>query len=99
MRVLFERSGGFAGIPLTLTIDLANLSPDEATQLNRLIEQADFFNLPTTISSAAKPDRFQYRVTIEGGDRHHTVSVGETAAPDTLKPLLNWLVEFARKQK
>jgi hypothetical protein len=99
MLVLFERSGGFAGVPVTITIDLATLSPADATQLNRLIEQADFFNLPTTTPASTKPDRFQYRVTIQMGDRHHTIKTGEATAPETLTPLLDWLTNFAQKQR
>lgn len=99
MLVLFERSGGFAGVPVTTTIDLTTLSPTDATQLTHLIEQADFFNLPATTPASAKPDRFQYKITIQMGDRHHTIRIGETTAPDTLTPLLNWLTDFAQKRR
>lgn len=99
MLVLFERSGGFAGVPVTITIDPETLSPADATQLTYLIEQADFFNLPTTTPTSAKPDRFQYEVTIQAGDRHHTIRTGEATAPETLKPLLDWLTDFAQKRR
>jgi hypothetical protein len=36
-------------------------------------------------------DRFQFDLTIEDGDRSHTVSIAEEAAPPELKALLAWL--------
>jgi hypothetical protein len=98
MQVSFERSGGFTGVLITLSLDTATLSPDQVTQLQRLVDEADFFHLPAAIP-AAQPDRFQYRITIQEGDREHTVTVGEPGVPNTLRPLLEWLMEAARNQR
>jgi hypothetical protein len=99
MQISFERSGGFIGTPITITLDTATLSPDHANQLRRLVNAADFFNVPATIApSSSQPDRFQYKVTIQEGDRHHTVTVGEAAIPSTLKPLLDWMMEAIRNR-
>lgn len=97
MQISFERSGGFIGVPMSITLDTATLPADDAAQLSRLVEAADFFNLPANIPSrSAQPDRFQYKVTVWMGDRQHTVSAGESAVPGTLKPLLDWLIEAIR---
>jgi hypothetical protein len=99
MKVSFERSGGFIGTPITITLDTATLSPDRANQLRQLVDAAGFFNVPATIApSSSQPDRFQYKLTIQDGDRHHTVTVAESAIPSTLKPLLNWMMEAIRNQ-
>ncbi|NJR50895.1 MAG: hypothetical protein HC780_16305 [Leptolyngbyaceae cyanobacterium CSU_1_3] len=97
MRVLFERTGGFAGLVMTATIDTATLLPPEANQVCQLVAAADFFNLPATIASPSQPDRFQYQITIEEGDRHHTVQVDESVMPDRLSPLVEWMLEAARR--
>jgi hypothetical protein len=97
MRISLKRSGGFTGIPLTVTVDTATLSSEEAIQLQHMVEAADFFHLPATIPAAPQPDRFQYQVTVEQQDRTHRVSVGESAIPPTLKPLLNRLMDAARR--
>ena len=96
MQITLERSGGFTGIPLTITVDTASLSPDQATQLRHLVEAADFFHLPAAPSTPAQPDRFEYEVTVQEGDRKHTLTFGEVAVPEALRPLLNWLMETAR---
>jgi hypothetical protein len=98
MHISFERSGGFTGIPITVTVDSSTLSPNEAAQLHQLVDMANFFQLPETIPAPDQPDRFQYSITVEEGDRRHIVTVGEAAVPNTLRPLLNWLMEAARRR-
>ncbi|MFB2876752.1 protealysin inhibitor emfourin [Floridanema aerugineum] len=93
MRVIFERSGGFAGIRITKTIDIDTLPESERNQLQLLIEAANFFKLPENITSAnPQPDRFHYQITVEKSQRQHRVIVSEQAVPDTLRPLLEWLM-------
>jgi hypothetical protein len=99
MRISFERSGGFAGMIMSTTVDTANLPANEASQLQQLVEVADFFNLATVISSPnAQYDRFQYRVTVEDNDKQHTVTVSESGIPATLAPLIDWLTAAAKRR-
>ena len=93
MQITLKRSGGFTGIPLTITVDTATLSPDIATQLHHFVETADFFHLPVSGAMPAQPDRFEYEVTVQEGDRKHTVTFGEAAVLEPLRPLLHWLME------
>lgn len=94
MRVFFERTGGFAGIRMTKTIDIDTLPKSERNQLQLLIEAADFFKLPENITSAnSQPDCFHYTITVEKGQQQHTVRVSEQAVPDTLRPFLEWLMK------
>ena len=99
MRIYLVRSGGFAGIPLTVTIDSATLSMEEAVELLEMVESANFFNLPPLIS-AREPgaDRFQYKVIIEREGKQHSVEIQEAAIPPTLRPLLQWLTAAALKR-
>lgn len=92
MRISFERRGGFAGISKKKSVDTATLSAKEVQELSRLVEVADLFKLPEEIvSSNSQGDRFQYRVTIEDNDQQHTVTVSETALPENLRLLIEWL--------
>jgi len=99
MNIHLERSGGFAGLRLSHDLDSAELSPEDGKELDQLVESADFFDLPEEIR-AANPgaDRFQYKLTMKSGPREHTVAVDEAAAPDTLRPLLNWLTKRLQKR-
>ncbi|MGB7623646.1 MAG: protealysin inhibitor emfourin [Terriglobia bacterium] len=99
MRIRLERSGGFAGIKLSSSVDTEELSPDEAGQVRKMVEGATFFELPDSIKSARPmPDRFVYRIQIEEGGKTKTVEVDEASVPDPLKPLVRHLVDAARKK-
>ncbi len=100
LRISIERSGGFAGITMETTIDEKDLSADEAQKLRRLVEKADFFNLSKKIAPRSpRPDRFQYELSLEESGRQHTVTIGEETMPESLKPLVKWLMEKALQTK
>jgi hypothetical protein len=100
MRIHFERSGGFAGMRMTTTVDTSTIPPDEAQELQKLVESAEFFSLPELIPTrGSQTDRFRYKVKVETGGRRHTVDTGEDAAPDTLRPLLRRLTDIARSTR
>ena len=99
MRMTFERTGGFAGMKMTKVIDTETLPTEVANQLRRLVDAADFFHLPTTITSKSRqPDRFMYRITVEDNSEHHAIEVSEQAIPSPLRPLIEWLMAAARQQ-
>ena len=100
MRIHFERTGGFAGMRVTATIDTESLSPEEASELQEMVNAASFFDLPEVIEAPnGGADRFQYRLTVEDAGRSHTVRVGEAASPDELRPLLRRLTTLARSSR
>jgi hypothetical protein len=99
MRIHFERSGGFTGMFVRATIDMAALPEDEARTLQDMIDAAKLFELPENLTAAAGADRFQYKLVIEREDQQpHTVHVGDAAAPPELQPLLRKLTLMARQQ-
>ncbi len=100
LRVQFERSGGFAGLRLAVDLSSDSLPAAEADELRRLVEAARFFELPSEIVGPAKTaDQFVYKVTVESADQSHTVTVGESSVPETLRPLIDWLSVAARKRR
>jgi hypothetical protein len=96
MKIEYERSGGFAGMRFAAKVDTASLPPAESDSLRRLITEAKFFNLPAMIPSAGA-DGFTYKVTVEEKKKRHTVEVGDSAIPDSLRPLVERLHQFARR--
>jgi hypothetical protein len=98
MTIDFERTGGFAGARLATTIHSEDLPAEEEGQLRDLIAAADFFQQPATSPGRAPgADRFQYKVSVEGDGRRHTIQVNEGAIPPELRPLLQWLTKVARQ--
>ncbi len=97
MRVVLERSGGFAGISRTTSISTDQMPVEEAQKVADLVEAAGFFELPSVIrSSEPGADRFQYKITVESEHGTHTVQVDEAAVPPRLQPLLTWMKNSAR---
>jgi hypothetical protein len=97
MRITFIRSGGFAGVRLRTTVNEEELSAEAAAQLRQLVDGADCFRLPGKIAADRKqPDRFQYELLIEDGERQNSILVDEEAASPALQPLLEWLTDVAR---
>jgi hypothetical protein len=88
MKIEFERSGGFMGRTVSLSLDLDDLPADQAETLRLLIDNADFFNLPADSHSPPVPDAFTYTITITTDERTHTVRTSDTTAPEILRPLL-----------
>jgi hypothetical protein len=99
MQVKIQRTGGFAGITTTKSIDATNLSAPEIDRLERMIESAHFFELPALIPSKPQPDRFEYRITVERNGKKHSVTAAEPALPAELKPLVDWLMGAGKPAK
>lgn len=97
MRMMIERTGGFAGMTTKKSVDTATLPANKASQLRQLLEAANFFRLPANIASDnSQPDRFQYQLTVEDADKQHKVNVSEQAIPGTLRPLIEWIMAAGR---
>ncbi len=101
MHIDYERSGGFAGLQVSIAIDTDSLPPGEAQELCNLVEDAGFFDLSSALGdSTAVPDQFVYKVTVEAaGRRRHTIEVTESAVPPDLRPLLERLHRAARRAR
>ena len=99
MRISYERSGGFMGRKLNFSVDLDELPTDQAEILKRLLEKADFFNLPENLISRRVPDEFTYIITVETATQSHMVRVSDTSMTDPLRSLLDELSKRTRSGK
>lgn len=99
MRIEFERSGGVAGMRLSLSIDTDTLPEEEADAIEDLVDRSDFFALSEQTEAVSTPDAFTYRVTVEAEGRRHTVTTTDIGAPASLTPLLERLESRARRTR
>ena len=99
MKLSFVRTGGFAGIRLSLELDTAELPTDEATRLLQLIEQVrgDLRDAPR---SRPVPDRFEYQLTFEwrSGERE-ALTLCEPDVPERARTLIEQLTAMARQRR
>jgi hypothetical protein len=92
MRIIFERTGGFAGRKIQGTVESSSLSERQAKRLRELLDKSSFFHLPEKLTpEISGADRFYYKITIESETGIHTVEAAEAAIPPHLRPLLDWL--------
>jgi len=92
MQIRYARSGGFAGVRIAGVVDTGTLPAAEAENVAALVEAAGFFSLPEKFPRPKSgADYFTYSLTVDDGNRSHSVEVSEPAAPDSLRPLLRYL--------
>jgi hypothetical protein len=94
MKIYFERSGGFAGILTSVSVDTSSLPSEQAGQIQKIVENANFFNLsPIQPQSKRGPaDYFIYKITVEADDgRTHTLECTDIAMQPSIKPLIDFL--------
>jgi hypothetical protein len=89
--IYFKRSGGFIGQGMRLQVDLAQLPGEQAHNLARLLEQADFFALPENFIIKFNPDEYQYTISVETDELCHTVRANDSTMPASLRPLVDQL--------
>ena len=91
MHVHFERSGGYAGLSLGTDFDSANLSPEQTSELTRLVNESCFFEQPEVISTQSGADRFHYAITVDTGTQKHGIEFDEAGNPNACGPYSNGL--------
>jgi len=96
MRIEYKIEGGvayFPGLRKPVVIDSEDLTEEEGTELERLIDKADFFDLPGLVGTIPQgaADYRQYIVTVENGKRRHTVRLTDPIENADLQALLNYL--------
>ena len=97
MRILFERTGGFAAIKLQRALDSSDLPPGEVKRLDRMLKKSRFFDLPPRLESPTPSvDRFHYKLTVESDQGMRTVEASDASIPDDLRPLIDWLTSISR---
>jgi hypothetical protein len=96
----FERSGGFTGGSHRVKINSGELDSGEAETLRQLIADSGFFEAMVFENTFLNmPDQFSYQITIEHMGKTRTLELTEGSIPDLFRPLINYLVRVARKNR
>jgi hypothetical protein len=90
-KITFKRSGGFMGRGVRFELNLNNLPISTVRNITRLVEEAQFFDLPENLIKNFKPDEFQYTITVDAGITYHTVYTNDSTMPRSLRPLVKEL--------
>ena len=97
MRVVIERSGGFAGMSRIQSFSTDDMPAEDAQKLRDLVDASAFSELPSVIhSDKPVPDAFRYKITVDGERGTHTVEVDEGAVPPRLQSIIDWVKRAAK---
>lgn len=96
-RINFKRTGGMQGREIESDLDLNEMPAEESQELMQLLTASNFFNIPQNLIGHAVPDEYEYTVTVEAGNTHHTIHTSDTNAPESLRPLLEMLSSLANE--
>lgn len=95
MKLEFQRSAGRNWLPTRsspIEFDTSNMEPNEAANLERLVADSHFFDLPTICGmTGVVRQAFGYTITAQDNRRRRTVRVLDTASADGLSDLIEFL--------
>ena len=99
VKIYFERTGGFAGIRTSASLDTDKLPPNESEQIHNMCNDMNFFNLPSkSESKSGAADLFHYKITVESKDGKHTVEATDMSMTPELENLVSFLSDKALKK-
>jgi hypothetical protein len=90
-KITFNRSGGFIGRGMRFVLNLNALPISTVRNITRLVEQAQFFDLPENLIRNFQSDECQYTITVDAGVTNHTVRTNDSTMPNSLRPLVREL--------
>ena len=100
MRVRLKIDGGCVYLPersAPVTIDTNTLPAEEASELERLLEAAGFFDLPeTSPPPRGAADYLRYTISVTAGEHSHTVHLTDPIEDPDLQALVEYLEAKAR---
>ncbi len=95
MKINLERSGGILGSVSSRTIDTDKLTKSQAIELKELLTHSDFFKLSSLKSNSANQkgaaDYYTYNITVEDGEKKHSVMCTDLAMTKELRQLISSL--------
>ena len=96
-KISFKKTGGIMGREVESNIDLNEMPENESQEIQRMILDSNFFNIPQNLIEPSGHDEYEYTVTVDAGNSHHTVHTTDSSAPESLQPLLEKLSALAKE--
>jgi len=96
MRVELQTEGGiafFPGLNKPVVLNSSDLSKEQSTQLQQLLDSTRFFELPAAARSLPKgaADMRRYTITVQDGRRRRTVRLTDPIEDTNLQSLIDFL--------
>jgi hypothetical protein len=95
VRIRFTQSGGFVGTIRQCMLDTSSMDPDEAREVETLVQNADFSSAGEQRSVAGR-DLEEYEISIDDGNGDVTVVRDQSTLRAESKPLVAYLKKCAK---
>jgi hypothetical protein len=80
-------------------LNLNDMPISAVRNITRLVEEAQFFDLPENLIKNFRPDEYQYTITVDAGITNHTVRTNDSTMPSSLRPLIKELSMLSAVQQ
>lgn len=91
MKIEIERSGGFAGLIKTITVDTKNLPECMANNIEKHFSEIRLFNRASNTMKNRIADCYFYKISTKVGNRKQEIKFDEFNADKELKKVVNYL--------
>jgi hypothetical protein len=106
MKIHLERSGGFAGMTNSATVDTQALAPKDAKELQNLIQKSKLFERSgksaqqtsrNAITKKGAADYFTYKITIQNGNKEQSMECNDVDIQADVKGLVDFVTKHGQK--
>ena len=95
--ILFERSGGFTGIPVSYFAESSKMSEEDSEKLWELIDTASLKEIKMlSNTSRSFPDQMSYHIKINLEEENYELSFSNKSIPEKVLPLIRELTRLNR---
>lgn len=95
MKIHFERTGGFAGLRTSISLDTDEMSQIESEQLYNMCANVNFSNPQNLEPKNGAADLFHYKITVESKDGKKTIETSDLSMTPEFENLVNFLSDKA----
>jgi emfourin len=98
VRIKVERSGGFAGIPISNEIDGKDLPSGLTRTAKKIMEDKSVPSLSIKSSPRGAADHYTYKISIQDGRNQRVIECNQYNIEDDLKSLVNYIERNSKRK-
>jgi emfourin len=97
VRIKVERSGGFAGIPISNVMDEKDLPSALIRTAKKIMENTKSSSLPLKSTPKGAADHYSFKISVQDGRNLREIECNEFNIDDDLKSLVKYIQSNSKK--
>ena len=98
MRIRIERTGGFAGIPISNEIDANDLPSGLLQTARKIMQDKKTLSLSSKSSPKGSADHYTYKISMQDGTNRSVIECNQYNIEDDLKSLVKYIEKNTKKR-